>query len=58
MYTGDADATDPVCSLAPTRGLIDAVIANVATAQVEADAKWVYRINPSNTPAVVTEPRA
>ena len=27
LYTGDADATDPVCSLAPQRGLIDAVIA-------------------------------
>ena len=28
LYTGDADATDPVCSLSPQRGLIDAVIAN------------------------------
>jgi PqqA peptide cyclase len=53
LYTGDPDATDPVCSLAPQRGLIDAVIA-------DADPKpqWVYRINPSNTPATVSEPRA
>jgi hypothetical protein len=53
MYTGDPDATDPVCSLAPQRGLIDAVIANVAAPA----SNWVYRINPLNTPAV-TEPRA
>ncbi|HTC32406.1 MAG TPA: pyrroloquinoline quinone biosynthesis protein PqqE [Bryobacteraceae bacterium] len=52
LYTGDADATDPVCSLAPQRGLIDAVIVNAATSKVEASApKWVYRINPSNAPA-------
>ena len=53
MYTGDPDATDPVCSLAPKRALIDAVIANVAAPA----SNWVYRINPLNTPAV-TEPRA
>jgi hypothetical protein len=52
MYTGDPDATDPVCSLSPKRGLIDAVIADVAMPNTS---KWVYRINPSN---VVTEPRA
>jgi PqqA peptide cyclase len=52
MYTGDADATDPVCSLAPTRGLIDAVIASVAAPENGPQpAQWVYRINPSNTPA-------
>jgi pyrroloquinoline quinone biosynthesis protein E len=45
MYTGDPDATDPVCSLAPQRGLIDAVIASEPTAP-----QWIYRINPSNTP--------
>jgi pyrroloquinoline quinone biosynthesis protein E len=45
LYTGDADATDPVCSLSPHRGLIEAVIASEPTAP-----QWVYRINPSNTP--------
>jgi pyrroloquinoline quinone biosynthesis protein E len=45
MYTGDPDATDPVCSLSPKRGLIDAVIA-----QESAAPQWVYRINPSNVP--------
>jgi hypothetical protein len=49
MYTGDPDATDPVCSLSPKRGLIDAVIADVAA--TTSDAKWVYRINPSNMAA-------
>jgi pyrroloquinoline quinone biosynthesis protein E len=53
MYTGDPDATDPVCSLSPQRGLIDAVIAQEPVAP-----QWVYRINPSNTPTTVTEPRA
>lgn len=52
LYTGDPNVTDPVCSLAPTRGLIDEVIADVATTAGEAHApKWVYRINPANTPA-------
>src|SRR3984957_17111814 len=41
LYTGDPDATDPVCSLSPQRGLIDAVIAEVAVTDV---AQWVYRI--------------
>jgi len=52
LYTGDADATDPVCSLAPQRGLIDAVIASVAPAEdASRTAPWIYRINPANTPA-------
>jgi pyrroloquinoline quinone biosynthesis protein E len=52
LYTGDADATDPVCSLAPQRGLIDAVIASVAPAEeTSRTAPWIYRINPANTPA-------
>jgi pyrroloquinoline quinone biosynthesis protein E len=64
LYTGDANATDPVCSLAPKRDLIDAVIAKAATAEAAmADAataasqprsSWVYRINPSNTRAATT----
>jgi PqqA peptide cyclase len=53
LYTQDADATDPVCSLSPQRGLIDSVITHETPAP-----QWVYRINPSNTPAVATEPRA
>jgi pyrroloquinoline quinone biosynthesis protein E len=49
LYTGDPDATDPVCSLAPRRDLIDAVIASAAQAS---SSDWVYRINPANTPAL------
>jgi PqqA peptide cyclase len=52
LYTGDADATDPVCTLAPTRSLIDAVIASTETAaQPDSSSNWVYRVNPANQPA-------
>jgi PqqA peptide cyclase len=50
LLTGDATATDPVCSLAPTRPKVDAVLASVnekdhqpAPAKIE----WVYRPNPT-----------
>ncbi len=48
LYTGDANATDPVCSLAPQRGLIDAVIAADTRIGAVEEAHWVYRINPAN----------
>jgi PqqA peptide cyclase len=48
LYTGDADATDPVCSLAPKRSLIDAVIADAREIGSSDSAHWVYRINPAN----------
>jgi hypothetical protein len=45
LLTGNASATDPVCSLAPDRKLVDAVIERANAASVEAP-EWVYRIDP------------
>lgn len=43
LITGDAAATDPVCSLSPHRPLIDAVVA-----EVEGDPVWTYRAAPAS----------
>lgn len=44
LITGEASATDPVCSLAPTHGLVESArgTANSGSAQVP----WSYRTNP------------
>jgi PqqA peptide cyclase len=50
LLTGDAAATDPVCSLAPTRGKVDAILAAVnqpKPAILEEKPTYVYRPNPS-----------
>ena len=50
LLTGDAAATDPVCSLAPTRPKVDAILEaiNSASSQPQIDkSPWVYRPNPS-----------
>jgi pyrroloquinoline quinone biosynthesis protein E len=50
LLTGDATATDPVCSLAPTRPKVDSILAAVnENNQREALAKieWLYRPNPT-----------
>jgi pyrroloquinoline quinone biosynthesis protein E len=41
LLAGDAAATDPACSLAPGRVLVDA-----ALARAQGPAEWVYRIDP------------
>ena len=41
LLAGDAAATDPDCSLAPGRGLVDAALAHA-----EGTAEWIYRIDP------------
>jgi len=47
LLTGDAAATDPVCSLAPTRTVIDETLARVnAPDGAAADQNWLYRIDP------------
>jgi len=46
LLTGDASATDPVCSLAPDRKLVDAVIERANVVSVNAP-EWVYRIDPA-----------
>ncbi len=50
LLAGDAAATDPVCSLAPLRPKVDAILAGMnATppAQLFAKPAWLYRPNPA-----------
>jgi len=50
LLAGDAAATDPVCSLAPTRGRVDAILAAVnqpKPASLEEKPTYLYRLNPS-----------
>jgi pyrroloquinoline quinone biosynthesis protein E len=49
LLTGDAAATDPVCSLAPQRSKVDAILAavNGAAAKSSANLGWIYRPNPT-----------
>jgi pyrroloquinoline quinone biosynthesis protein E len=46
LLTGNAAATDPVCSLAPGRNLVDAIVER-ANAAAAAAPGWVYRIDPA-----------
>jgi pyrroloquinoline quinone biosynthesis protein E len=50
LIAGDAAATDPVCSLSPQRGKIDAILVGVNSAPPEdlsIKADWLYRPSPS-----------
>jgi PqqA peptide cyclase len=50
LLSGDASATDPVCSLAPTRNKVDAIIATVNNgprAEPLTQPDWLYRPNPA-----------
>lgn len=49
LLTGDATATDPVCSLAPQRSKVDAVLAaaNGISANPLVKPEWLYRPNPA-----------
>jgi PqqA peptide cyclase len=50
LLAGDAAATDPVCSLAPLRPKVDAILAGVNTApsaQIPTKPSWLYRPNPA-----------
>ena len=46
LLTGNPNATDPVCSLAPDRKLVDAAIARANAAGGDGTG-WVYRIDPA-----------
>jgi hypothetical protein len=50
MLTGDAAATDPVCSLAPGRYLIEAHLQRAASPGSSASAAPHYRPHPSEPP--------
>jgi pyrroloquinoline quinone biosynthesis protein E len=49
LLTGDAAATDPVCSLSPQRSKVDIILAAVNGSAEESSARpnWVYRANPA-----------
>jgi len=49
LLTGDATATDPVCSLAPQRRKVDAIVVatNGPAAEALVQPSWVYRSNPA-----------
>jgi PqqA peptide cyclase len=48
LLAGDATATDPVCSLAPRRNVVDAILNQVNTppsVSTSTKPEWLYRIN-------------
>jgi pyrroloquinoline quinone biosynthesis protein E len=50
LLAGRADATDPVCSMAPQRSVVDSILSSVNASQPEAApaaSDWLYRSNPS-----------
>jgi pyrroloquinoline quinone biosynthesis protein E len=49
LLTGDATATDPVCSLAPQRSKVDAILAaaNGRAGETFVKPDWIYRPNPA-----------
>lgn len=50
LLAGDATATDPVCSLAPQRGKVDATLTTVNNGSAEqafTQPDWLYRLNPA-----------
>ncbi|MGA2422174.1 MAG: pyrroloquinoline quinone biosynthesis protein PqqE [Candidatus Acidiferrum sp.] len=51
LLAGDAAATDPVCTLAPKRVMVDAILAGanvtlVAAPILSEQTNWIYRVNP------------
>jgi pyrroloquinoline quinone biosynthesis protein E len=49
LLAGDAAATDPVCSLSPKRGTVDAIVAGVISSAgppISEKIDWTYRTNP------------
>jgi pyrroloquinoline quinone biosynthesis protein E len=45
LLTGDASATDPVCTLAPKHDVVEKVIGHIESVS-PTEANWVYRIDP------------
>ena len=50
LLTGDASATDPVCSLAPSRKIVDEILERVTAPDTvpaaHSNGSWIYRPNP------------
>lgn len=53
LLTGDAAATDPVCTLSPMHGVVEAAADRVNGAP-SAKPSWIYRIDPPGKPAPAT----
>jgi len=47
LLAGDAAATDPVCSLSPDRGKVDAILKSVPTTSISGQPEFLYRSNPA-----------
>jgi len=47
LLAGDAAATDPVCSLSPDRGNVDAILKSVPTSAILGQPEFLYRPNPA-----------
>jgi PqqA peptide cyclase len=47
LVTGDANATDPVCSLAPSHGLVEIARGDTPSLIHVGEVPWAYRANPS-----------
>ena len=47
LIAGDASATDPVCTLAPTHRLIESLQLETKSEERSEDVAWSYRMNPS-----------
>ncbi len=48
LLTGDAAATDPVCTLSPRRAKVDAIVAGVNEGMLSVNSEktnWIYRLN-------------
>ncbi len=47
LLTGDENATDPVCILAPSHNIVEEVVLRVnESGAAPSDSRWVYRIDP------------
>lgn len=47
LLAGDAAATDPVCSLSPSRSRVDAILANLPSSDASVTRQFLYRPNPA-----------
>jgi PqqA peptide cyclase len=56
LLTGDAGATDPVCTLAPSHHLIESLQLNTKSEGKQEDVAWSYRLNPPEAGRHVTLP--
>ena len=53
LNEGDASATDPVCTLSPKHGVVEAVLDQVNRSPEAGDRlQWVYRVDPGVSPGL------